>query len=932
MRRFVIAILLTSLSVSCTKEAAAPDSEDLEEITITVGNDGVKTYLKDMVAEWGSGAQDKVITVFDSGNTNRPFSNQDVSGAAATRSFSGKIAAGSSVKYILWPQDNSARVSGSYIYTTVTNSQVPSNLNSFSTGSNVVICKGGESSLHNMLGYLRFTIPVIEGRGGETIPPAAISSVVFSTNTEGEYLAGDAVIDYSGDLPVISPDASGTRKYASITSGPRVSKSVKQASTYYLAVFPGVYHGITATITPVGGAAFNYSSGNTLTVLPGKYTELGTLPIAPPSPEKIFGTSEKINSSTSANALFLDGNILYMGDSGHVYVYDLSKNRAIPTLLSTITLPGLVRQITAGNGILYTANRETGSYIFNVSDPASPKLVKRYDPVELATGIDVAGDLLCISQRQNGVEFVDVSNPAAAAHIDIIRTSESQSCFYKDGFVYSGEWGKGEISVIDVRNLSDIKIVRKVLLQGYGDGVYASGNLLFASTGHHHLNSAAKTVDGDGHGLEIFDITAPDDPKFLSRVEFDTFFASGNDYWTCRLSGDGKTLYCADTGNGAYAVDISVPSHPVILGRFQSPLEQPVTSIAVSEGYVYVSAGKDGLYSVKSPKAKAFTRDMGALPTGVGARKDYATPVTSAFSAWVPAVRCQVHSAAAYGDALFVACGDGGLSIVKRNGSGDLYQYAKGPSEFAGDVKVRGNRLYVSEGTDGLAVYTIGSGPSLSLLKRVGMVSSGDAYNIALWVFAPNDKFVVVGTRYGGYSFFGVGGTETDPTYTYRTRKNWYVAYNKFISDEVCAGDQLPFITKQGLVWIDLGNAAAAPSVAGPYDNMVTSLSEGICNFKDGGALYVHNRTLNYVSSKGTEVGKSSASSSNIFGIPRWDGDDRVLMSATTARKLSVVNVSSFPSVSSEIYEDTSGQPEAGIFWNGKAVVPCGYQGLLVEK
>lgn len=647
---------------------------------------------------------------------------------------------------------------------------------------------------------------------------------------------------------------------------------------------------------------------------------------------EVFGNATQLSSSTSANAVCIDGNTLFMGDAGHVYVYDLSTSRSNPALVATINLPGLVRQMVARNGMLYTANRDTGVYIYNVSDPANPVFVRRYDSVELATGIDLAGDVLYVGQRQNGVEIIDVTDPSRAAHIDIIPTPESQSCFYKNGYVYSGEWGAGQVSVIDVRDMNSISLVKKVNLQGYGDGVYASGNLLFVSTGHHHKNETPKTQDGDGHGMEIFDISAPDNPKFLSRVEFGIFFVSGRDYWTCRPSGDGKTVFCADTGNGAYAVDISDPSKARIIDHYVSPGNHTVTSIAVSDGYVYIAAYEDGLYAVRSPKAVAFTRDDGVMPANISARKEYVTPAGSAFNAWIPAVRSQVHSAAAYGDALFVACGDGGLSIVKRKDDGTLYQYAAGPSGFAGDVKVRGNKLFVAEGVEGMAIYTISEGPSLSLFKRVSDLGAGSACNIALWMFVPNGKFVVVGTRYRGYVFMGAAGTPDNPNFTRRLQKNWYNAYNKFIPDEVCVGDQLPFITKYGVAWIDLGDPTGVPAVLGPYVSSVTTLSEGISNYKDGRAIYPHKGQLRILESKGQADAEVSASlSSYVFGIPRWDGADRILMSGTLARKVSVVNVSAFPAIVGELLEQTSGQPEAGIFWKGKAVVPCGYQGLLVE-
>ena len=40
------------------------------------------------------------------------------------------------------------------------------------------------------------------------------------------------------------------------------------------------------------------------------------------------------------------------------------------------------------------------------------------------------------------MEVVDVSDPDNPAHVCIRKTGESQSNRYRDGYLYSGEWGE----------------------------------------------------------------------------------------------------------------------------------------------------------------------------------------------------------------------------------------------------------------------------------------------------------------------------------------------------------------------------------------------------------------------------------------------------------------------------------------------------------
>ena len=132
-------------------------------------------------------------------------------------------------------------------------------------------------------------------------------------------------------------------------------------------------------------------------------------------------------TSSQANALCIDGDVLYCGAGRHIFSLDITRDPVSPSLLSDVEIYGLVRQMTVQDGILYAACRESGVWIIDVSNPCNLRLITRFDPVELATGIEVAGNVLFLGTRQNGVECVDVSDPAHPVHIRMEKTDESQS-------------------------------------------------------------------------------------------------------------------------------------------------------------------------------------------------------------------------------------------------------------------------------------------------------------------------------------------------------------------------------------------------------------------------------------------------------------------------------------------------------------------------
>lgn len=636
--------------------------------------------------------------------------------------------------------------------------------------------------------------------------------------------------------------------------------------------------------------------------------------------------------------LYKDGDVLYVGAAGVLYSLDISDPKN-PKQVGSVTFPGSVRQVTVCNGKAVVSGRDTGVWIFDVSDPANMSLITRYDGIELSTGIDMAGDCIFVGERQTGVEFVDARDLSKPQHIRVIKTPESQTVFYQNGYLYSGEWSAGQVSIFNAKDMSNIQLVKTINLQGYGDGLWVTGDRLYASTGHHHKNHAPKVQDGDGHGVEIWDVSNPENPVFISRVEFDIFYISGADWWLVRPSGDGKTLFCGDVFNGLYVVDITNERSPKIihhwepLGNSPSNKKNAVNSIALADGVAYVSVGNEGLYLMESSRAKSSKRDRGTPPVNLSARYRYDTPSDSHFNAWVPDRRGAVKGAAAYGDALFVGCGDAGLYTVKKNSSGKLYSTARLDIPFAGGVAIQGDKLYVARGHEGLGVYRIGADLSLTQidLLKTKLNPSRPADQFSYWVSAPNDKYVVNGCRKSGYQFLAITGSSAQPTYTFRRQYGLNVSYNRYISEKTSTDGFLAYATRSGLAWINLNNtsAVAAPEVR---EDLKNNLTEGATLYRDNKFLLTRSHSLCTIAPGGSEIIQTSEANPAFAGIPRWESGYDVLVCNFVNRFVSKIDTRNFASPSLTFTESTVGYPEPGIFWNGKCVVPCGYQGLLVEK
>lgn len=648
----------------------------------------------------------------------------------------------------------------------------------------------------------------------------------------------------------------------------------------------------------------------------------------------VFTAVRKVDAAAveKGNALRLDGDKLYYCAGNKLQIFDVSSPLA-PEILGQCELKGLCRQVTSKDGIVYVASRETGLWIVDARDPHNPRLLTRYDAVELATGVDVAGDILFIGLRQNGVEFVDVSDPANPQHIFLQKTEESQSVWYNNGIVYSGEWGKSQITVIDAHDMSDIHVLGILPLRGFGDGVYTNGRYLYAATGHNGNDKTKSKAEneGKGHALEVFDISDPASPRMLSRIKFEDCYKRGyNDFWSPRPNGDNKICFVADTFNGLYAVDMRNPENTKVIGRITFSAANgdntPVSSTAVGNGAVYIASFAEGLFVAECPKAKIQKIDRGVLPVNSSYRYPYATPAESRFTAWKPSGRALVRGVACKDDIVYVACSDAGLAILRQNAAGRLEQIGSGKSTFAGDVKVIGDRLFVAEGLDGLAVYEIRSGKELVEIHR--QKDLGYGIDWCLWVWALSEDFLGVSGRFNGNIVLDI---KNFPNMVPVFHANGFAGWDKYFPERLCPGNVLAWLSPHKAVnWTRLD--VQKPKIDYADRNNVPNLMSNVSNYKDGKIIVCVKRELRILE-PGVEYDAAAPGVKGDFvGAPLWDGGNLLSINNRIERQIRLVDVSDDNAPKILFKENLQGNPEIPTFFKGKLLVPCGYQGLLLQK
>lgn len=680
-------------------------------------------------------------------------------------------------------------------------------------------------------------------------------------------------------------------------------------------------------------------------------------------PTGVLGAAKKFGESGRATrALAIEGDRLYAGDSDAVYVFDISSPLA-PRLLGEVRGFGGCRQIAVQNGMAYVTAREYGLWIVDATDPTKPRIRSRFDSCELATGVDVAGDVCFCGQRQNGVEFIDVSNPDDPRHIAMRKTDESQSVVYRDGYLYSGDWGTGHVTVFDAHDMKDIRQVDHVELYGFGDGVCLDGDFLYVSTGHHSINrktvgglvseeikrfGGPKTGGGMGHGLDIFDIKDPAHPKRLGRVDFPPLYSRfGGDWWSPRVSGD--LCFCAQTLNGLRVVDVSDKTAPREIAfwgvRNEQNPELPsktVSSIAIGNGAIYVAVEKAGFYVIKCDRARRTPAVRGRPPANASYREAYQAD-GGEWHVWKPHDVGQCRGLAVRGDVIYAACGDAGLYALEvLPEGGGLRELGKLPGhDRVYDVAVQGDLVYTAEGHDGMGVYDVSSSPA-NFVEKARMPRITATKQLVLNVWTPKAGWIGVSDRHGVEIF----ATGKFPKFVHHLHLGGAPGWDRYLADApVGDGRYLAYnVANKALTWVDLA-AEPKATVSVTTRRNRCRLTNGYCSFDGGrkaigsgnGFFYLLNPNEGDPADGGEwpkiRLPKAFPDERRgmIDGIPRADGS-RVVFTSRILRRAALYDLQDVKNPKLVKAWKFSGNPDIAVFHRGRVVIPCGYEGVLLQR
>ncbi|MCB1128514.1 MAG: hypothetical protein KDM81_18610, partial [Verrucomicrobiae bacterium] len=215
----------------------------------------------------------------------------------------------------------------------------------------------------------------------------------------------------------------------------------------------------------------------------------------------------------------------------------------------------------------------TGVEIVDLSNPEAPRKVGGYEGQSQMGGLALADEHLYVAALNAGLRVLDVSNPGevqlAGAFTELPqRTSEVAI----SGNLACVAVGPAGIRMIDVSNPADPQLT---------GSIDALDNVFTVSMSGEHA------YVGDGHSLQVIDISDPTNPRRVGGCALKSFKSFANDV---AVSGD--FVYVAAQAEGLVVVDVSDPTHPT---KVAGNASFNALGVAVEGDRVYVAADTDGL-------------------------------------------------------------------------------------------------------------------------------------------------------------------------------------------------------------------------------------------------------------------------------------------------------------------------------------------------
>ena len=372
--------------------------------------------------------------------------------------------------------------------------------------------------------------------------------------------------------------------------------------------------------------------------------------------------------------------------TGTMHTYEIS---SVGTWTNT-------RDVRVAGGLAYVAVG-TGMRVYAVGMPDHPQLLGACSTPGVALSLDIAGDRAYVADSSGNIVVMDISNPAiprVTGYYGFGASIYQVQIVNKLAFV-AGATGFSILS-LDSKD-APVQISRTYMGAG-ANGLRVGGDIAYIAT--------------DSGSLAIYNVANPARPVSLRRYSF----PSGGNILDVDVREN--FAFVAAGSLGVYALDVSDPGNPVLVGKLS--LGATARQIRITGNYASVAdyAAMD-ILDIRDPRALALALRIPSNASTFGAYLTHDVTYIADDTAGLRLLNIYLTSLDVangtldlHGNATsmqmagrlaFIADGKAGLIVADINDPshpallGDIYD---GGEVF--DVKLDGNIAYLAEGTNGL--------------------------------------------------------------------------------------------------------------------------------------------------------------------------------------------------------------------------------------
>ena len=259
---------------------------------------------------------------------------------------------------------------------------------------------------------------------------------------------------------------------------------------------------------------------------------------------------------------------------------------------------------SANGRYAYVADTMTGLVVVDALNPAAPQVVsvitEPTNAVAVATSAD--GRYAYVGDRFNGLSIYDLANPAAPTKVKGV----------------AGAWPVRDVAVSPNRSLAVLAVETSGVEVFYVATPATARSLarlplggetaVAVAIGADNQTAYAVTTAGRLHAISLAN---PRSPQLTATLDLGAE-ASG-----LGLSSDGSRGFITLGAEGVAVVDLSRPTHPLLLGRIVTPGE-PQSAIATTNGQLLVAANSAGLFVQDVTPLTGFSLGAAAVTAILG--------------------------------------------------------------------------------------------------------------------------------------------------------------------------------------------------------------------------------------------------------------------------------------------------------------------------